>query len=254
MPMGAVAEVPTRIARVEAADERYQVYSPLEIEAILRRLVTQRALVTVHASGHFFVTAALAVLPEQEIVVFDYGMDEATTSRILDAPRIVFVTTQDHIRVQFAAMAATAVLFEQAPAFSIPFPPVLTRLQRREYYRLRLPADRSFACQVTVQAADPFAEPRRHSLTAYDLSCGGIALTGYPSSLGPARGTIYRGARLLLPDLPVVTADLEVVHVQSASGLEPARLGCRFITTSDGAQTLVQRFINRVEREMRARW
>lgn len=252
--MSAVAEAPTRIARVEADDERYQVYSPLEIESILRRLVNQRALVTVHASGHFFVTAALAVLPEQGIVVFDYGMDEAITSRILEAPRIVFVTTQDHIRVQFVTMAATTVLFEQARAFSIPFPQVLTRLQRREYYRLRVPADRAFPCQVTVESADPLAEPRRYSLTAYDLSCGGIALTGYPPSLGPARGTIYRGARLLLPDLPAVTADLEVVHVQSAGGPEPARFGCRFIAASDGAQTLVQRFIHRVEREMRTRW
>lgn len=247
----------SRVAAIASGDDRYQVYNALEIGRILRGLIAQRALVIVHARDHgaTFVTAVLELDEEDGTIVCDYGVDAALTERLLNAPDLTFVTQLDHVRVQFVAGDARVETYEGGPAFRIPVPDVLTRLQRREHYRLKVPRGRPLQCTFTVAADPPVpGTGRRIALPVYDISCGGLALVGWPDDFRPSPGQDLPGATIALPDLGDLVVDLRVVHVEGASGSGPSagRFGCRFAKASPGATILVQRYINRIEREMRA--
>jgi c-di-GMP-binding flagellar brake protein YcgR len=232
-------------------DARYDVSSPLEIVSLLRRLQASRALVTVHSGGRFFVTAVLAVEVAEGSVVFDYGIDPDVTRSMLAQNRLVFRSSLDHIQIQFAATEARTIIFDHGTAFRVPIPTTLIRLQRREFYRLRIPHGHPLVCEFAPEKVEGGSRQPLF-LSVYDLSCGGLALARYPDGLNPAPGRSFYDTTLRLPDLPVVTADLEVVHVQPGSLGVPPRFGCRFLRTSDRAATLIQRYIHRMERELRA--
>ena len=109
------------IATISDRDDRYQVRSALEIGKILRGLLAHRALVTAHAGEHgaFFVTAVLEVDDDDGTLVCDYGVDAASTERLLFAPSLTFVTQLDHVRVQFTVSGAVAEHYEGGPAFRV---------------------------------------------------------------------------------------------------------------------------------------
>lgn len=248
-------EAAPRIASLSEGDDRYQVRSALEIEKILRGLIAHRALMTAHGGDHgaFFVTAVLAVDDDDGTLVCDYGVDSALTERLLNASRITFITQLDHVRIQFSASGAEAIPYEGGPAFRIAIPEVVTRLQRREFYRLRIPRGRPLYCQVQLPAG-PDEAAKRIPLPVHDVSCGGVALSGWPQGFVPRPAMELPDIGIELPDLGRLVADLRVVHVHGTAGHGPdaGRFGCRFVNASHGASMLVQRYINRIEREQRA--
>jgi c-di-GMP-binding flagellar brake protein YcgR len=250
-------EAPPRIALLSANDDRYQVRGRLEVLTLLRGLIAQHALVTAHGDGGgFFVTALLAVDERADRLVLDYGVDAALTERVLRSRSLVFVTQLDHVRIQFSADGMERVEHEGLAAFTVPIPATVTRLQRREHYRLRIPRGRPILCDVTLPAegAAPEASPREAALPVFDLSCGGLSLVGWPDGHRPQPGLELPGARVRLADLGVLEADLRVVHVQGTigRGAGVGRFGCRFVGQRPGDVMVIQRYINRIEREQRA--
>lgn len=243
-----------RIATISDGDDRYQVRSRLEIVKILRGLIAHRALVTAHGDhGAFFVTAVLEVDEDDGTIVCDYGVDAPATERLLASSTLTFVTQLDHVRVQFKAGSAAAFQYEGGPAFRVDIPEVVTRLQRREHYRLKVPRGRPLHCQLMPPGASP-GTGTRVAIAVYDISCGGVALAGWQAGAEPAPALELPDTWIELPDLGRLVVDLRVVHVQRAGGRgsSPSRVGCRFSNASPGATMLVQRYINRIEREQRA--
>jgi c-di-GMP-binding flagellar brake protein YcgR len=250
-------DAPPRIASIDAADDRYQVWNRLEIAGILRRLIAHRGHVTVHASDHgaFFVTAVLALDEDDDTLVCDYGVDAALTERLLRGPKLTFVTQLDHVRIQFSVAEATRIDYEGGPAFRVPVPDVVTRLQRREFYRLRIPRGRPLYCEVKLPGIkDAAGSDKRVALPVFDISCGGLALSGWPEEFVPSTGMDLPDSWMNVPDLGRLAVDLRIVHVQGTSGRGPngGRFGCKFLRASGATTNLVQRYINRIEREQRA--
>jgi len=249
-------EASPQVATISERDDRYKVRSALEIGKILRGLIAHRALITVHGGEHgaFFVTAVLEVDEDEGTIVCDYGVDAALTERLLAAPSLTFITQLDHVRVQFSVSGALAVEYEGGPAFRVDMPDFVVRLQRREHYRLKVPRGRPLYCQLVPMAQAGDAAGARIAVPVYDISCGGLALAGWQGEPVPAPAMELSGAWVELPDLGRLVVDLRVVHVQRATGRAGAlsRVGCGFVDVSAGATMLVQRYINRIEREQRA--
>jgi len=227
-------------------DDRFRIFSRMEIVGLLRAVAAHRELVTVQFGGgqDFVVTAVLAVNPEFEEVVLDYGADEAAMQRLLRAERLRISTQLDHVRMSFTADGAGAVTFEDGPAFRVRLPDSLLRFQRRESYRLKVPLGRALLCQVP--AADGGAPL---ALKVRDISVAGIGLTDYPPSFLITIGQLLEGCRINLPELGALVADLEVMHATQG---EARRCGCRFRNLPLPMATLIQRYITKVEREQHA--
>ena len=227
-------------------DDKFRIRSRMEIVGLLRAVSKHREIVTVQFGGgqDFVVSAVLAVNPDYEELVLDYGADESAMQRLFRAPRLRLSTQLDHVRVSFNAEAAEVVSFEGGKAFRVRLPDSLLRFQRRDAYRLKIPLSRPLMCHVPVPgSATPLAVKVR------DISVAGVGLTDYPATLVLGMGTVLAGCRINLPDLGPLIADIEVMHATQG---EVRRCGCRFRNLPLPMANLIQRYITRVEREQHA--
>jgi flagellar brake protein len=228
-------------------DERFRVYSRLEIVGFLRALVARHERVGVEfGSGDFVVTALLAVDEHAGQVVCDYGADASAMNRLLRAERLRFATQLDHVDIRFLSDAAVAGDYDDGPAFRIALPTSLLRVQRREAYRLKLPLGRPLWCEIG-EAETP---NERIVVRVRDISVAGLSLADLPQQWRVAQGMVFPGCGVAMGDLGTLTLNLEVMHTTEGTS---RRCGCRFVDLAPGVATVIQRYITRIEREQHAR-
>lgn len=230
--------------------DRYRLHSRVEILALLRVLIERRAPMTVRFDGgeDFIVSALLAVNPDFEELVFDAAAQDAANRRLLAAPRLVFGTSLDGVRIQFATQRAAATTFEALPALRVRLPDSVLRLQRRDHFRIAPPLARPLALEV------PDASGARVKLRVLDISCGGAAVALAPPGVALQTGEVLRGCIVELPEGARIVFDAEVRSVEP--GMAPggtSRCGLRFMNLPGTALAAIQRYILRLDRERRAR-
>jgi flagellar brake protein len=193
---------------IESVDmERFQVYSRVEILAVLRAIHAQRVLMTLYFNhgDEFILTTLLSVNPEFEEMVFDAGPDKQLNKRLTDSQRIIGVAFVDSVKVQFNATRAESTTFEGSPAFRLRLPDSVLRLQRRNYFRIPTPIAKPLKCTVARPvppepvAPDAAAKPKVVELTVVEIGCGGLALTMNPDELRIEPGTSLEQFTLELP-------------------------------------------------------
>jgi len=230
---------------------KYLVHSKKEVQYILRAVMQKKELVSAHFDHgkHFMLTAVLAVDPERDVLLLDYGPDEVLNRRILESDKIIFVTSQDRVKVQFTADRIEATRLNDRPAFRVKLPPALLKLQRREYYRLETPIANPLKCVV------PLEGDRKVELSIVDISIGGIGAVVPATELELESGVVFQGCRFVLPDIGTIVAALEtrtVFEVSLKSGVETRRVGFQFVNLPNNMQSMIQRYIVKIERERRA--
>jgi len=234
-----------------ADQNRYLLYSRLEIAMILNTLCKAGTMVTAYFDGgnDFILTSVAAVRPEQGLVFVDYGADGDANQRALKAREITFVAAHERIKIQFVAESLRPARVGGRDVFSLAIPPTLLRLQRREYFRITTPLTKPLVCIIPPQ-------PKRVSVPSQvaivDISCGGIALIDPTEPAEIETGARFRGCRILLPELGEVTANIVVrstFEVTYRNGVKHRRAGCEFIDMRERDRALIQRYISRLERE-----
>lgn len=226
---------------------RYLLHSRPEIVQVLRGVMKAKELVTAYFDhgARFFLTSVIAVQPGDDALYLDYGADREANRRALQATRLVFVTSQDRVKVQFATGPLAEVQYNGRPAFRTRLPDALLKLQRREYYRLVTPIRSPLTCVLPGAAGTLDA-------MVTDISVGGVGLTGFPPASVLAVGECYAGCRIVLPDEGVILTVIEVRSLQDValrSGALVKRAGCRFVDLPASQQAMIQRYIIRIDRE-----
>jgi c-di-GMP-binding flagellar brake protein YcgR len=223
----------------QAADERFRVHSPAVIESLLRFLIARaEPMLVLYGEPDPLATQPLAIDGPARELVLDYAPRPRAMRRLLEAPRLHFSTRLDQVRIGFEAAAARTGDCGDVPAFRVPLPDSISRLQRRAAYRLQLPASRPSWCGIRAPGVGGEAHPVR----MHDISVGGLGLADLPENLPAAPGTVYRGCSVALPDCGTLTLDLQVVHVIAGPG---RRAGCRFVDLPPESAALIQRCITR---------
>jgi c-di-GMP-binding flagellar brake protein YcgR len=239
---------------IESIDlERYQVFSQVEILSLLRTVLAQRVLVTLYFNRgeEFLLTTLLSVNPEFAELVFDAGPDKALNARLLASQRITAVAFIDSVKMQFSATRAENTEFERTPAFRLRLPDSVLRLQRRNYFRVPTPIARPLRCAVAL----PETPGKSVELVVVEMSCGGMSVTMEPGKLAVEPGTRVEQCSMDLPEIGTLQCTLVVRHISDASknALRRHRLGCEFVDLPGPMAALLQRFVNKVERERRSR-
>ena len=231
---------------------RFQVNSKTEVVFILQSIMHKNEMVSAYFNhgNAFILTSILQVDKSHNVIILDYGKNEELNRKLLESMRIVFVTTHDKVKVQFSANQITKMRFQDHDAFSIKLPDTLLKLQRREYYRLITPIINPVRCIVL--------EPDGHRIdtSIADISLGGVGLANWPTELSPEIGAIYQGCKISLPEIGTVTATIRVMSVLDItlrSGAKSKRYGCQFVDMPASMQALIQRYIIKQERELRAK-
>ncbi|MCU0842233.1 MAG: flagellar brake protein [Thiobacillaceae bacterium] len=239
---------------ITSSDEmnRYLVRRAGEVERILRDVMNDKTIVTAYADNgrDFMLTSIIGVDPATRSVYLDYGADEGMNALLRVSSEVVLTTSHDQVRVQFTAPGLEKTQYRQAPAFRVPLPEQLLRLQRREYYRLVTSVVNPIKCLIPTDAGDLEA-------TVVDISIGGIGILAYQNDFPLHAGRVYAGCRLTLPGVGQFAVSLGVrstFEVVLRNGRHSHRAGCQFIDLPASLETEIQRYIIRVDRERRTRF
>ena len=238
-------------------DSDLWVRSKKEIVGILLTIMRKHTLVSLYfAEGKQFVlTSVLDVDTVTGAVLFEYGADESANQRAVQSSKIVFVTREEGVKIQFVAAKLEKAAFDGTRAFRIKVPDALLRVQRREHYRLKTPIVNPVKCFVPVPAELGYAKAELQ-LTLHDISVGGLSLVGYPLDLKLMPSMVFPDCRLDVPAVGSIWATLlvsNVFDVTLKNGNRSKRVGCRFLNLPSGDQTKIQRYITSIERERNAK-
>lgn len=241
--------IPLRIEVISSGnDDRYGITAPKEIELVLHQIADKGSRIALYYgdSRDFILTTLLGV--NDTGLWLEQSQNSNDNRLITESRKLVFVSSHLHIKVQFTANHVSSAMYQGYPAFYLLLPHVLYRLQRREYYRLMVPASEHLRCIIPVE--NP-AIKRPREITVMDISCGGVGLTCMGGDAEITPGASYHDCRVDLPEIGTIIGTIVVknlVLLTSASGNVTRRAGCEF-RDLDGASTImVQRYVMNMQR------
>ncbi|SFV02896.1 flagellar brake protein [Pseudoduganella namucuonensis] len=233
----------------------FEVESRKEIIGLLRSIGEKNQLIRmlVHGEADVCVTSILEVDADNNSVILDCSINPEQNQRVVGAKALSYETTLDKIRILFSSERVEKCTFEGAPAFKIPLPASLIRLQRREYYRMNTPVSNPVRAVIPLPAE---LGGGSSSFPLADISCGGIAILDNKLLLGDSIGKKYEDCRIDLPEVGTVVTSLQIrnmIDLTLLNNKSNRRLGCQFVDMPRGALNAVQRYITKLERERNAR-
>lgn len=235
-------------------DDDYSKYSvswKKEVVYILRAIMEKGELLTAHfdQGKNFILTSIVGVDAEEGEVYLDLGANAAMNERIVDAEKIIFITTHDKVKVQFTATWIEKTQYEGRDSFVIDLPDSLIKLQRREFYRVTTPISKPLKCLA------PTEDNQKMEMAVVDISIGGIGVVLPSLEIELDPGKTFAGCQLELPDIGVITATLELrtlFEITLRNGQKSKRAGLQFVDLPANMQSMIQRYIIKMERERRA--
>jgi flagellar brake protein len=234
--------------------EPYRVRSRREIISLLRNIGERNQLVrmVINHGVDTVVTSILDIDESNDTVLLDCAPTATMNHRVLESESFSFETVLDSIRILFTAAEIESVVYDNLPAFVIPLPESLVRLQRREFYRVPTPLTTPILCTVPIRADDQIVPV---SATLHNISGGGVSIVDEKKLIDSSFGRVYDNCRIDLPGGPI-TVSLQIrnlLELTLTNGKSIHRLGCQFVNPSNGALAAVQKYITKLEREHNAR-
>lgn len=242
-------ELPLKIdANDLSTSSPYQVNNRAEIVHNLRQLAKKPELVCIYPAGSemFALSAVLDVDVDARLLYLDMPADEQMLARILSSDQLLCASAFNRVKIQFPIHRVSVAAYQDRPALLTPLPSEMIRLQRREYYRLLLPLARPLTCLIPNIDGDVV------EVGLVDISLGGVGILGYNPDIVLEPGRIYHGCRIELPEIGTILTDLlikNVFDVTLRNGIRTRRSGCEFLHMPGTMQTLIQRYISKIERE-----
>ncbi|MGE5471522.1 MAG: flagellar brake protein [Bacteroidota bacterium] len=243
----------TQIAQLSETEieERFHIVSRTAIQFFLAGFAKQSTPFSVQfeAGQEMFLSTLLAVQPDVGRLVLDCSGSPETNRRFLASPHNVFHARPGGIQVQFVTGRAVEVQFQGATAFAVALPKVLTRLQRREHFRIETPRAKPLELMARLPGGTSL------NLPVHDISVSGIGLSASQLPEGVYPGVQLDGCRLALPEegRPLFFAARlrHLTELEARAGYRQWRLGLQFESLPLSDENRIQRYIARVEHERR---
>jgi len=242
-------DIPLKIEILsEDKDDKQRISSPNEIKYVMHYIAEKGNRVALYYDNgnDFILTTILAV--NDSGLWLEQSPNASDNRRIAASNRLIFVSSHLQIKVQFTAGQASNVEYRGLPAFYLPLPDSLYRLQRREYFRLMTPVIKPLRCVIDKEAV-PDKKPLEFIIM--DISCGGVGLTCMESDTELTPGLSYPDCQIELPELGTIRGTIEVknlVSLTSKSGSEYRRAGCEFKNLDGASANLLQRYVTNMQR------
>ncbi len=242
-------DIPLKIEILSSDDDdQYLITAPREIEFILRHIIKGGSRIALYYSNNddFILTTLLGV----DATGLWLGQSQKTdvNERLLQSKKLDFVSSHAQVKVQFVAESVKNATYEGQPAFFLPLPQSIYRLQRREYFRLITPVSNPLLC--VIPAAET-VEHNPHEVTIMDISGGGVGLTCAELDTVLIPGHTYENCRIDLLDVGEFTGTIEVknlVQLSTSTGEIVRRAGCEFKNLDGSSTILLQRYVTTMQR------
>lgn len=229
-------------------DDKHCLTSAIEIQFVLHHIAEKSARVAFYygTANDFILTTLLGV--DETGLWLEQSSNSQDNQRIIESSKLVFVSSHLQVKVQFSANHASSVVYQGSPAFYLPLPDRLCRIQRREYYRLMTPVSEPLRCVI------PTGKPPRkrpHEFTIMDIGGGGVGLTCAETDTDLVPGASYPDCRIDLPEVGTISGTIVVktlVILGSETGQVHKRAGCEFKNLDGQSTILLQRYVMNMQR------
>ena len=166
---------------------RFTTTSASDIIHHLRALASSGETVTIF-SNHgrsFIISRVLGVDQKSFCLYFSQSGNSEANRQLLKSERTVFTCAPGGVKTQFLLEDVTAVEYDGQMAFMAPLPNEVTKLQRREFFRIQLPSTTPVSCTLY-----DYQGGAAITLQVYDISLGGLSLVINARIPGFGIGTI----------------------------------------------------------------
>ena len=224
--------------------ENYMLYSRGEIIQKLRQLGKKNSLISLHFGEQSMLSTVVDVLTDKSLLVLDYGGNEEINQKLLKHNKATVKTDYDGITAQFSIKDIRKARLQGKASFACPLPESVLWVQRREYYRVRIPLSEVVTCEL-IHGDDSCTE-----YPVLDISTGGIALFDVDNDLELEPGNIFHNCKLTMGDHGTAIISLEIRNHILKNPNDPSegtRCGCAFLNLTGGFESDVQKFINAVD-------
>ena len=242
-------DIPLKVEMLSTLDDNnYRIFSAREIELVLHHIAQKGARVALYYgdANDFILTTMLDV--GNKGLWLEQSSNATDNLRILDSNKLVFVSSHLQVKIQFAATRVSNVEYQGYPAFFLPLPDSIYRLQRREYYRLMTQVSEPLRC--VIAAGKPVFK-RLREFIIMDISGGGLGLACTESDTDLVPGATYPDCRIELPEVGVIVGTIEVKNLfllTSPSGQAQKCAGCEFKNMDPQHIILLQRYVTNMQR------
>jgi c-di-GMP-binding flagellar brake protein YcgR len=230
-------------------DNRYLVADRNEIVRIFRGVAKRKGhlLRAILREGNELPSMVLGIDPDADALYVDCTASASDNRRIEESSRIHYVTMIDGVKIEWISSRADKTQFEGRDAFQLSIPEQVQRVQRRDCYRLDTPLNNPIICTVRL------ADGQTLDVTLVDVSVGGIGVA-LPESAEEnlERGAVFPGCRIDFPGIGVVDVTLRVQmtwEIIMKNGNKSRRAGLEFVDLRLGTESLIQRYMVKLERE-----
>ncbi len=235
---------PGRIAESEL--NRFSVRDKTSIQRILSDLARHNRQTTIYYNSgeDFLLSAVIGYNPNAAELYLDCAADEETNQRLLLAERRVAVSAHNRVPVRFTIAQVAISELHREPAFLVPEPRTIIRMQRREFFRVATPVADPLVCRFSAADGSSF------EAAVVDISLGGMALLEQPAipAKALAIGQQIPSCRIELPGQGLIETSFEVRNVYSSvTRLQKLQIGCQFHRLDARMTARLQRYIHKLE-------
>jgi len=234
-------------------NEQFLKQNPLAVLNVLRDLHRDRIPLRVSWGTSQFISRILDISPQALII--DYGSQEYENRAVQRAENITLSAETQGAKIEFTVPKVNPGQFLDLPAFTMPIPPSLWFIQRREFFRISAPLHPIYYCRAKL------ADKSEIRFRLCDLSLGGMG--ALMESAPPA----ILKAGVMIPQLELDMGEWGKFHFDAQlislserkvvdsknETISTPRLSFRFLNVNPAMERTLQRIIFSLEREARER-
>lgn len=235
-----------------SSDSDYLVRNPKIVLEHFKELIDKKCLITAYFGemNASFITTIVALDKENQIISLDCGPTEALDKQLLNSAKILFRTELGGIKVSFGGKGIKKTKLDNESVLSMPIPNTIFWMQRRKYYRVKIPLSHTGSyCRLTLHIDDKL-EIATFQLN--DLSINGFSFFN-PES---------RWSQYLKPESEFVGSTLHLhtgshasinftvknqIKVQNSAHGEQDRIGCLIHSVNPIFESSIQRYMQDIE-------
>ncbi len=191
-----------------------------------------------------FSTQLLGINSDHDLLILDTTPNEELNSQITSGAMLYCATTINDVPIEFKLETPSQATLADRPVFVTPLPTTLIRMQRREFFRVNIPAGISAICYFPTDNS-----PIKTELA--DISIGGFSILihgPFPRPFEIDDILEQCEIQLSLNDNFEVTLKVKN-HIKkpSKNSIETTLIGFTFIDMPESTQSQIQRFIFNIE-------
>ena len=227
----------------------YAIQNQRQISRHLFLLIKNKCLlsVSIETSGGTYITTLLSINEKNHTLVLDYGPNEHLNHHMSIAREVRFDAQYRGVKVWFTVTTLKKTTHNGKPAFVMPLPNTLFWMERRDYYRVKMPLSNLSYCHLIGKDSEPI------NIKLYDISLSGFSTLDDHKEVFDQMisETLFQGKLMFLDaDEDVVSFEVCYNQITNPNKLQQVyKIGCKFIQMSSLVEDAISRHLIQLQRE-----